>query len=113
MPRWLERLLHTHDSPRRTASAFALGVFFGFSPLLGLHAILGVAFAFLLIGLLAYFQWRKTREEGLAREARQQTQEILGTVKEGLFLLEKVGPDPLDAALVTLLEGLENQAVNS
>jgi uncharacterized protein (DUF2062 family) len=48
MPRWLERLLHTHDSPRRTASAFALGVFFGFSPLLGLHAILGVAFAFLL-----------------------------------------------------------------
>jgi AcrR family transcriptional regulator len=27
---------------------------------------------------------------------------------ESLLLLEKVGPDPLDAALLTLLEGLEN-----
>jgi uncharacterized protein len=44
--RWLEQLLHTHDTPRRTAAAFALGVFFGFSPFLGLHTILGVAFAF-------------------------------------------------------------------
>jgi signal transduction histidine kinase len=50
--------------------------------------IAGVAFAGLLIALLAYFQWRKTREEGMAREARQQTQDILGTVKEGLFLLD-------------------------
>jgi hypothetical protein len=45
--RWLEGLLHTHDTPRRTAVAFALGVFFGFSPFLGLHTILGLAFAFL------------------------------------------------------------------
>lgn len=45
--RWLEQLLHTHDTPKRTAAAFALGVFFGFSPLLGLHTILGLAFAFL------------------------------------------------------------------
>ncbi|HET9012379.1 MAG TPA: DUF2062 domain-containing protein [Gemmatimonadaceae bacterium] len=44
---WLEQLLHTHDTPRRTAAAFALGVFLGFSPLLGLHAILGLALAFL------------------------------------------------------------------
>ena len=29
-------MLHTHDTPERTAAAFALGVFFGFSPLLGL-----------------------------------------------------------------------------
>jgi hypothetical protein len=29
---------------------------------------------------------------------------------EGLFLLEKVGPDPLDAALVTLLEGVESSS---
>ena len=36
-PAWLEQLLHTHDTPQRTAAAFALGVFFGFSPLLGLH----------------------------------------------------------------------------
>lgn len=45
--RWLEALLHTHDTPQRTAAAFALGVFFGFSPFLGLHTILGLAFAFL------------------------------------------------------------------
>lgn len=46
--RRLEQLLHTHDTPRRTAAAFALGVFFGFSPFLGLHTVLGIAFAFLL-----------------------------------------------------------------
>jgi uncharacterized protein (DUF2062 family) len=46
--RFLEQLLHTHDSPRRTAAAYALGVFFGFSPFLGLHTVLGVACAFLL-----------------------------------------------------------------
>lgn len=46
--RWLEQLLHTHDTPRRTAAAYALGVFFGFSPLLGLHTVLGVLFAFAL-----------------------------------------------------------------
>ena len=46
--RWLGELLHIADTPERTAAAFALGVFFGFSPLLGLHTILGVVFAFLL-----------------------------------------------------------------
>jgi uncharacterized protein len=46
--RWLDALLHIDDTPRRTAAAFALGVFFGFSPFLGLHTILGIAFAFLL-----------------------------------------------------------------
>jgi uncharacterized protein len=45
--RWLEQLLHTHDTPQRTAFAFGLGVFLGFSPLLGLHAILGLLLAFL------------------------------------------------------------------
>jgi uncharacterized protein (DUF2062 family) len=44
----LDRLLHVHDTPHRTALAFALGVFLGFSPFLGLHTILGVALAFLL-----------------------------------------------------------------
>src|SRR5258708_35044577 len=44
--RWLEQLLHTHDTPRRTAAAYALGVFFGFSPMLGLHTVLGVSAAF-------------------------------------------------------------------
>src|SRR6476619_6170609 len=46
--RWLDRLLHIDDTPERTAAAFALGVFFGFSPFLGLHTLLGVLFAFLL-----------------------------------------------------------------
>lgn len=43
---WLEQLLHTHDTPQRTAWAFALGVFLAFSPMLGLHAVLGLALAF-------------------------------------------------------------------
>src|SRR3954451_4241755 len=46
--RWLDALLHIEDTPERTAAAFALGVFFGFSPFLGLHTILGVVFAFVL-----------------------------------------------------------------
>src|ERR671921_2897252 len=46
--RWLDQLLHTHDTPERTAAAYALGVFFGFSPLLGLHTVLGLVFAFAL-----------------------------------------------------------------
>jgi uncharacterized protein (DUF2062 family) len=45
--RWLNHLLHIDDSPERTAAAFALGVFFGFSPFLGLHTVLAVALAFL------------------------------------------------------------------
>ena len=46
--RWLDALLHIDDTPERTAAAFALGVFFGFSPFLGLHTVLAIAFAFLL-----------------------------------------------------------------
>jgi len=46
--RWLDVLLHIEDTPERTAAAFALGVFFGFSPFLGLHTLLGILFAFLL-----------------------------------------------------------------
>src|SRR5437868_9085765 len=46
--RWLGALLHIADTPERTAAAFALGVFFGFSPFLGLHTLLGITFAFLL-----------------------------------------------------------------
>jgi uncharacterized protein len=46
--RWLDVLLHIDDTPERTAAAYALGVFFGFSPFLGLHTILGLAAAFLL-----------------------------------------------------------------
>jgi uncharacterized protein (DUF2062 family) len=46
--RWLSALLHIKDTPERTAAAFALGVFFGFSPFLGLHTVMAVAVAFLL-----------------------------------------------------------------
>jgi uncharacterized protein (DUF2062 family) len=46
--RWLDTLLHIHDTPERTAAAFALGVFLGFSPFLGLHTLLGVVLAFVL-----------------------------------------------------------------
>ncbi len=46
--RWLDTLLHIQDTPERTAAAFALGVFFCFSPFLGLHTILSIIFAFLL-----------------------------------------------------------------
>jgi len=46
--RWIEALFHIHDTPSRTAAAFALGVFFGFSPFLGLHTLLALACAFVL-----------------------------------------------------------------
>jgi hypothetical protein len=45
--KWLESLLHIHDSARRTAFAYALGVFWGFSPLFGLHTVIGLLCAFL------------------------------------------------------------------
>jgi uncharacterized protein (DUF2062 family) len=46
--RWLDTLLHVDDTPQRTAAAFALGVFFGFSPFLGFHTLLAIGLAFLL-----------------------------------------------------------------
>ncbi len=61
----LAQLLHTHDTPKRTAAAFALGVFFGFSPFLGLHTVLALGFAFalnlnrvaVLIGVYSNLPW--------------------------------------------------------
>jgi uncharacterized protein (DUF2062 family) len=63
--RWLDQLLHTHDTPERTAVAYALGIFFGFSPLLGLHTVLGLVFAFafnlnrvaVLLGIYSNLPW--------------------------------------------------------
>jgi uncharacterized protein (DUF2062 family) len=46
--RWLGALLHIDDTPERTAAAFAVGVFLGFSPFVGLHTMIGVVLAFLL-----------------------------------------------------------------
>jgi len=45
--RWAETLLHIHDTPKRTAAAFALGVAIGFSPFFGLHIAMGLLLAFL------------------------------------------------------------------
>jgi uncharacterized protein (DUF2062 family) len=44
---FLRQLLHLEDSPERTALAFSIGVFFSFSPFVGLHTIMGLATAFL------------------------------------------------------------------
>jgi len=63
--RWLDQLFHTHDTPQRTAAAYALGVFFGFSPMLGLHTVLGLVFAFalnlnrvaVLLGIYSNLPW--------------------------------------------------------
>ncbi len=43
----LRRLLHVEDTPVRTALAFSVGIFFGYSPFLGLHTLGGVGAAFL------------------------------------------------------------------
>ena len=50
--------------------------------------IAGIGFACLLVPFLAYFQWLKTRHERMAVEAQNQTRDILGTVKDGLFLID-------------------------
>ncbi len=63
--RWLDTLLHVADTPERTAAAFAMGVFFGFSPLLGFHTVLAMLFAFLfnlnrvatLLGVYSNLPW--------------------------------------------------------
>ncbi len=62
---WLDQLLHTHDTPQRTAAAYAIGVFFGFSPFLGLHTVLALVVAFalglnrvaLLLGVYSNLPW--------------------------------------------------------
>lgn len=46
--RWLDALLHVNDTPERTAAAFALGCFIGFSPFLGFHTLIAITLAFFL-----------------------------------------------------------------
>jgi uncharacterized protein (DUF2062 family) len=41
------KLLQIQDTPERTALAFSIGIFLGFSPFLGLHTLAGLAIAFL------------------------------------------------------------------
>jgi len=60
-----KRLLALDDPPERIAIAFAVGVFFSFSPLYGLHTFLGLTVAFLfglnrvalLLGLFVINPW--------------------------------------------------------
>ena len=62
---FLRKLLALDDTPERVALAFSLGVLLAFSPLLGLHTILGltIAFAFrlnraaILIGVFVNNPW--------------------------------------------------------
>ena len=63
--RWLDTLLHVAGTPERTAAAFAMGVFFGFSPFLGFHTVLAIIAAFLfnlnrvaaLLGVYSNLPW--------------------------------------------------------
>jgi uncharacterized protein (DUF2062 family) len=63
--RLAKKLLVLEDTPERIAKAFALGVFLAFSPLIGLHILLGVGLVFfcglnrvaLLLGLLINNPW--------------------------------------------------------
>ena len=43
----LKKLLQIEDTPERTALAFSIGIFLGFSPFLGLHTLAGLAIAFI------------------------------------------------------------------
>jgi uncharacterized protein len=43
---FVRNLLMLEDTPERIAKAFALGVFLAFSPLIGLHILLGIALPF-------------------------------------------------------------------
>jgi len=44
---FFRKRLALDDTPERIALAFAVGVFLAFSPLLGLHTVLGIAIAFI------------------------------------------------------------------
>ncbi len=63
--RLVDSLAGSSDSPRRTAAAFALGVFLSFSPFVGLQIAIGMTLAFLFglsrpavfIGLCANLPW--------------------------------------------------------
>jgi len=43
----LKKLLHIEDTPERTALAYSIGIFLGFSPFLGFHTLTGVMIAFI------------------------------------------------------------------
>jgi uncharacterized protein (DUF2062 family) len=43
----IKKLLHIEDSAERTALAYSIGIFIGFSPFLGFHILAGLTIAFL------------------------------------------------------------------
>jgi uncharacterized protein (DUF2062 family) len=43
----IKKLFHIDDTPERTAFAYSIGIFLGFSPFLGFHTLCGIAIAFL------------------------------------------------------------------
>lgn len=43
----IQMLLHVEDTPEKTALAYSVGVFLGFSPFLGFHTLGGLAIAFI------------------------------------------------------------------
>jgi uncharacterized protein (DUF2062 family) len=47
MKNLVKRLLHIEDAPERTALAYSIGIFLGFSPFVGFHTLVGLAIAFL------------------------------------------------------------------
>jgi len=61
----IRKLLHIEDTPERTALAYAIGVFVGFSPFLGFHTLCGIAIAFafglnrfaILLGVWSNVPW--------------------------------------------------------
>lgn len=114
--RWLERLLHIHDTPHRTAVAFSLGVFLAFSPLLGLHTVLGLALAFafglnrvaVLLGVYVNLPWflgPYYTVATLAGAAVLRRPLPRGLLREFATLLDRWPPGELER-LVTLLRPL-------
>ena len=65
----------------------------------------GTALAAALLGLMLYFAWAARRGALRALQAEQQTANILGTVREGLFLVDRKGRigGTHSASLTTLL----------
>lgn len=65
LPGWVNRLAGLSEAPKRTAAAFALGVFLSFSPFFGLQVAIGLGIAVLLrlnrlavfIGLCTNLPW--------------------------------------------------------
>jgi len=61
----LKQVLHLQESPQRTALAFAIGVFIGFSPAYGLHTVMvffctwafGLNFLALMVGAFLNNPW--------------------------------------------------------